>query len=113
MTSQERIDRYDAQYRMLLALTGPDLGGTPACTDEDPELFFPVSEEHEHQIAQAKSVCQACPVQGSCLQFAVRTGQHGIWGGTTEEERRKIILLRRQDRNEVAETGGKKRGEAA
>jgi len=36
-------------------------------------------------------VCEACPVQAACLQFALATNQDsGIWGGSTEEDRRKL-----------------------
>lgn len=37
-------------------------------------------------------VCQACPVQADCLDYAVRIGQrHGIWGGLSERERRRRV----------------------
>ncbi len=62
-----------------------------ACRDEDPELFFPVSEmgPGARQVAQAKAVCAQCPVQQQCLSYALENGlQYGIFGGTTERERR-------------------------
>ena len=67
-----------------------------SCRSVDPDLFFPVGTTGlaVEQIDAAKEVCQACPVNGACLDFALSTNQDsGIWGGTSEEERRS---LRRQ-----------------
>ena len=64
-----------------------------ACRDTDPDLFFPVGTTGLalDQIDAAKLVCQACDVQGACLEFALATNQEsGVWGGTSEEERRKL-----------------------
>jgi WhiB family redox-sensing transcriptional regulator len=59
-----------------------------ACTDSDPELFFPLSPADCALTRLAVQVCASCPVRAPCLQAALgdpRTA--GIWGGTTEEER--------------------------
>ena len=64
-----------------------------ACRDTDPDLFFPVGTTGPalDQIAAAKAVCNACPAQTACLEFALATNQEsGVWGGTSEEERRKL-----------------------
>jgi WhiB family transcriptional regulator, redox-sensing transcriptional regulator len=69
-----------------------------ACRDEDPELFFPVSEAGPgaRQTEQAKAVCAGCPVRARCLEYALDNGlDYGIFGGTTETERR---MLRRRAR---------------
>jgi WhiB family transcriptional regulator, redox-sensing transcriptional regulator len=61
-----------------------------ACRSADPELFFPISHAGPalEQVADAKAICAACPVQRECLAFALQTEQvHGIWGGMTEQER--------------------------
>jgi WhiB family redox-sensing transcriptional regulator len=71
-----------------------------ACSDVDPDLFFPVGVTGPavSQIAAAKEVCAGCPVAAECLEFAISTNQeYGIWGGTSEEERR---VLRRKWRAE-------------
>lgn len=63
------------------------------CRDSNPELFFPVGTTGMalDQIGAAKSVCDACPVHGDCLEFAMETNQEsGVWGGLTEEERRQV-----------------------
>ncbi|MCC6225443.1 MAG: WhiB family transcriptional regulator [Microthrixaceae bacterium] len=64
-----------------------------SCQDTDPDLFFPVGTTGPaiEQIANAKAVCDACPVKEPCLEFALSTNQDsGVWGGTSEEERRKL-----------------------
>ena len=60
-----------------------------ACRGEDPELFFPiaVTGAAHQQIRGARAVCFRCAVRVQCLSYAMETGQHGIWGGTTSEER--------------------------
>jgi WhiB family transcriptional regulator, redox-sensing transcriptional regulator len=69
------------------------------CRDEDPELFFPIGEEHtsnkaptgpvQAQQAEAKTVCRRCPVVTDCLAWAIESGQDfGVWGASTPEERR-------------------------
>jgi WhiB family redox-sensing transcriptional regulator len=72
------------------------------CRDEDPELFFPIGTTGPAlvQIEQAKIVCGRCPVEQSCLDWALRSGQDsGVWGGLSEDERR--ALKRRQSRTRV------------
>jgi WhiB family redox-sensing transcriptional regulator len=65
-----------------------------ACLGTDPEVFFPLTEYglSRAQIAQARQICHACPVQWSCLTWALLHGvTEGIWGGTTETERRVML----------------------
>ncbi|MCT2583434.1 WhiB family transcriptional regulator [Actinophytocola sp. S1-96] len=64
-----------------------------ACRDDDPELFFPISEvgPGARQTAQAKAVCARCPVRTQCLEYALDNGlSHGIFGGMTESDRRTL-----------------------
>jgi WhiB family transcriptional regulator, redox-sensing transcriptional regulator len=64
------------------------------CLGADPELFFPVSEfgPSSEQIGAAKQVCRACPVQWTCLTWALQNKvSDGIWGGRTESERRMML----------------------
>jgi WhiB family transcriptional regulator, redox-sensing transcriptional regulator len=64
-----------------------------ACRDEDPELFFPVSEvgPAARQADLAKAICARCPVRELCLGYAMDNGlDHGVFGGTTETERREL-----------------------
>lgn len=59
------------------------------CAEVDPELFYP---EHGNQHSRAvKAICQTCPVQAECLEFAVANSERfGLWGGLTERERRSV-----------------------
>lgn len=64
-----------------------------ACRDEDPELFFPVSDigPGARQVAEAKAVCARCPVRAQCLDYAMTNRlTDGIFGGATEAERREL-----------------------
>jgi WhiB family redox-sensing transcriptional regulator len=64
-----------------------------ACQDEDPELFFPVSDTGPgaRMAGEAKAICARCPVSDPCLRHALDNGlDHGIFGGTTEAERRRL-----------------------
>lgn len=57
-----------------------------ACTQVDPDMFFPNPGDHAWD---ARAICMGCPVQGDCLAYALRTGQRdGIWGGLTPGERK-------------------------
>src|ERR1700742_3876854 len=79
---------------------------TAVCRDEDPELFFPVGNSGPAlaQIADAKLVCNRCPVTTECLSWALNTGQDsGVWGGMSEDERR---ALKRRNGGTKARRGG-------
>ena len=69
------------------------------CTDEDPELFFPIGTTGPaaSQIDAAKAVCARCPVRLECLEWAMLTAQDsGVWGGLSEEERRALRRARKR-----------------
>lgn len=71
------------------------------CRRENPELFFPVGKDGpaQRQADEAKAVCRRCPVQESCLEYALTAGEDaGVWGGKDEGERR---ALRRAGRRLV------------
>jgi hypothetical protein len=72
---------------------------TPYCAESDPDSFFPkdyfeddskngkpAHGAYENERA-AKAICAECPLKIECFKYAVETGQHGIWGGTTDNER--------------------------
>jgi WhiB family transcriptional regulator, redox-sensing transcriptional regulator len=70
-----------------------------ACLNEDPELFFPIGTTGPAlaQLQEAKAVCNSCPVQEPCLQWAMDSepiGQGaGVCAGLTEDERRALKRL--------------------
>src|ERR1700683_5866773 len=61
-----------------------------SCQGEDPELFFPIAVQGPalSQINAAKAVCRGCLVAVVGFNYALETGQAGIWGGAPWEERR-------------------------
>jgi WhiB family redox-sensing transcriptional regulator len=66
-----------------------------ACLGINPDLFFPPPHyETPIQVrareAKAKAICNTCPVRQPCLDFALRTDQFGIWGGTNSQERDRL-----------------------
>jgi WhiB family redox-sensing transcriptional regulator len=54
--------------------------------------------------AAAKALCTECPRSGDCLDWAIGTGQSGIWGGHTPEER--AVVARRRAREALARAVG-------
>lgn len=58
-----------------------------ACHGLDPDIFFPTSD---HEVGPAKSVCGTCSVREACLEWALASGEEGVWGGLTERERRRL-----------------------
>jgi WhiB family redox-sensing transcriptional regulator len=69
-----------------------------ACAGESTVTFFPrfavgmgAPAKNAAMTANAKAVCNRCPVSGECLAFALEDDiEHGIWGGMTPMERSKI-----------------------
>lgn len=73
----------------------------PLCAETDPDAFFskdyfsddedsrPRTMVYENERT-AKAICAECPLKLDCLTYAIESGQHGIWGGTTESERTAI-----------------------
>ena len=82
-----------------------------ACRACDPEMFFPSGGPHQvaEQVERAQQVCDGCPVQTDCLEWAVTTGaDNGIWGGHTEEDRQALRRRRRRDRTPTSDDGAAK-----
>jgi len=65
-----------------------------ACQGLAADIFYPASED---DTATAKAICSACPVQSTCLEYALAVREKdGVWGGANEKERRRIIRQRRR-----------------
>lgn len=62
-----------------------------ACSNADPEMFF---ETKGGQPTAAKRICARCEVRDECLDHALRSDLHGIWGGTTRSQRTRIANAR-------------------
>lgn len=54
-------------------------------------LFFPPRAERPQararREAHARRLCDACPVQEPCKEFARSNHEYGFWGGESEEDR--------------------------
>lgn len=64
----------------------PDLSAGVCFGSKEPDTWFPKSTEFA-TMARAKSMCNRCPVQAECLQYALSSKpRYGIWGGKTITE---------------------------
>lgn len=74
-----------------------------ACRGKPPSLFFPDLSNRGGRIpeggrpdpyADARPICDRCPVRAGCLDFALDGREdYGMWGGLDPDERK--VLLRR------------------
>lgn len=71
-----------------------------ACRGKDPNTFFPGPSDTTGALARARKLCNGCPVQSECLDYALSTRLHsvmsdgkpgtrvfGIWAGTGRNSR--------------------------
>ncbi len=65
-----------------------------ACQNESTDLFFPGRGANTRPV---KRLCQGCPVQHDCLEWALHHELFGIWGGTTPDQRAAIRRARSID----------------
>lgn len=72
---------------LVAMVTGQeDWADRAACTDSDPEAWFP---EKGQAAITARRICAGCEVKAECLEYALARGErHGIYGGYSERERR-------------------------
>lgn len=56
--------------------------------EAEPDWWFADARGGRTCTVRARAICCDCPVQGPCLEWALRFGETGIWAGTTERERR-------------------------
>ena len=70
------------------------------CRGNHSYLFFPPTtverkEERERRELKANAICNVCPVNAECLEFALEIREpYGIWGSLTETERRQVLARR-------------------
>ena len=65
-----------------------------ACTDTDPELWFPPTGG---STARARAICGDCEARNDCLEWALRHRvTDGIWGGLSPEQRLRIMKVQRR-----------------
>ncbi|AIT14553.1 WhiB family transcription factor [Mycobacterium phage Jamie19] len=59
-----------------------------ACTQTDPEVFFP---EKGEPVGPAREICKRCDVRQQCRDIAIAHDEEfGIWGGLTPNQRRAL-----------------------
>jgi len=59
------------------------------CYGANQDLFFPTGAG----ASEARAMCDACPAEDQCKDYAVETNQlSGIWGNTTQKQRRKLRI---------------------
>lgn len=64
------------------------------CRDADPGIFFP---ELGEGVEAAKLVCERCPVQRQCLEYALEAKEGwGVWGAKSTSERKHISKKRQR-----------------
>ncbi|MDR0950337.1 MAG: WhiB family transcriptional regulator [Candidatus Ancillula sp.] len=79
------------------------------CSQTDPEAFFP-EKGGVTRDRDAKRVCNVCPVQGECLEWALKNDERfGIWGGKSERERRALKAVRLSSSGKMSAKSGLKR----
>jgi len=66
-------------------------------------FFHPLGERgstRRDREAEAKAVCQRCPVIDACCRHALQAQEpYGIWGGLSEEERAGQLRAQRRARS--------------
>lgn len=76
----------DAQLLKHLAMNGN-------CSGSDTELFFEYEGNNNYlkeNYKTIKKMCNTCPVQRECLDYALRHDVEGIWGGKYHSERKQL-----------------------
>ncbi len=63
-----------------------------ACHDQPTALFYPDGVWDRPKAAEARAVCNACPVRPACLEYALTHHEkYGMWGGLTPAQRQKYL----------------------
>jgi WhiB family transcriptional regulator, redox-sensing transcriptional regulator len=68
-----------------------------ACNGQETRIFFDHEdlrgEKRAVSLAKARAVCAPCAIRGTCLNYALESGQQfGLWGGLTAAERSEILV---------------------
>jgi WhiB family redox-sensing transcriptional regulator len=59
-----------------------------ACRHNTTINFYPDGAHAEAEHAKAKKLCDSCPIQSDCLDYAIASEPFGFWGGMNERQRR-------------------------
>jgi WhiB family redox-sensing transcriptional regulator len=81
--------------RAVAPLRSTEWMGRARCRNHPPEVFFP---DDGDGVETARRICEACPVNDACLDYAlVNRIDHGVWGGTSERARRRMLRARHHE----------------
>jgi WhiB family redox-sensing transcriptional regulator len=81
----------EQQLYMKLQKEIEEAPSIPPCQTSDPEVWFGFNEEKTSYYKTAKKLCGFCPVQNTCLEYALAANEvDGVWGGLTPDERKKM-----------------------
>jgi len=73
------------------------------CVGVPSDVFFPEDQERRQrrrQEAQAKLICEGCPVLAICREHALsRPETYGVWGAMSPTERAQAVSRRRARRD--------------
>lgn len=86
VTKEEKQKIYE-EATLIATRTLATIGARGACSGISQIDFF--SKELE-DIRKAKAVCDRCPIQETCRDYALRFENYGVWGGTTAKERKSL-----------------------
>lgn len=64
--------------------------------EADRSWWFPGEKREQRTINIAKRICGECPVKQTCLDWAVRHEQYGIWGGVGPRQREYLVSERKK-----------------
>ncbi len=71
----------------------PRFKNRPACEGTDTEQWFSKDSGEYMNERMLFRICQGCPANNECLDYALNNKVLGYWAGTTERKRK---LIRRQ-----------------
>lgn len=72
-----------------MSLTNNGWREARACKEVSLSFFFPTTKGVSKKTIE---ICDKCPVEWECLNYAVTNGiEYGIWGGKTEAQRLPLI----------------------
>lgn len=81
--------------KLLVAISDQDLEWQKdaVCKGSDPAKFYPGVGQ---SIGPARKICNECPVEVECRDYALENLEYGVWGGTSERQRVKIRRSRKK-----------------
>lgn len=79
---------------MLVISIPKDIVEKASCGDmKNPDDMYPEALYADDRLAPPfaiRMMCEGCPVQRLCLNWAIENEEHGYWGGTSPYQRRQL-----------------------